>query len=471
MPNKDTKAFPPYWAVPFATYADVTDFLRELETASILRGRPSDGTVSLAAVARCLHELKRPDLDYRSVHITGTNGKTTVSRMMAALIGSSGLRVGLYTSPHPSHFRERIAINGQPISEQELVDACNHVKAFLDWEGVQLTSFEFLTTAAFFAFRAAKVDYAVIEVGIGGRQDATNVIAPDVSVVTTVDYDHMNVLGHTLEHIAAEKAGIIKPFTPVVCGVMSEEARRVILSRAEEVRAPVLQIGRDYDMEDFERDGYQGRCSLRVGPQRWSNVAVNAPASFMATNAAHAVAAYDVLRSRGLVSALAEVELRTVLAHVELPACCEVLKGAPTVMLDSAHNAPAMARLAAIMRTTFDGQRLVLVVSLSREKECEKMVRHLADGGAERIIFTRYPSEGTVAPLVLADVWRSGSSAPAEVVEDPEAAFARAVHATGPHGVVVVTGSTQLGGLCRSMVASASESLGTAGPPVRPGTS
>jgi dihydrofolate synthase/folylpolyglutamate synthase len=451
MQDEQSNKFPPYWAVPFSSYEEVTDVLRELETACILRGRPSDGTVSFEAVSRCLHQLKRPDREYRSIHVTGTNGKTTVSRMIAALMQAGGMKVGLYTSPHLRHFRERIAINGHPISERDLVDACNNVKAFLDWEGVELSPFEFLTTAAFFAFRAAKVDYAVIEVGIGGRQDATNVIAPEVSVITNVDYDHMDLLGDTLEQIAAEKAGIIKPLTPLVCGTMPDGPRAVVLSRAAELKAPVLLIGEDYEVMEFVRTGYKGACSLRIGSTLWREVTLNSPAPFAASNAAHALAAYDVLRRRGLVPRLSEGELRTVFERVELAACCEVVPGAPTVVVDSAHNAPAAARLATVLRTTFEGRRTVLLVALSREKEFDKMIRHLADAGGDRAIFTRYPIEGAVAPQVLADLWRSRTSAAAEIVDDPEAAFHRAVQAAGSHGVVVVTGSTQLGGYCRPL--------------------
>ena len=232
MLERRSRTFPPSWTVPFRNYTEVTDFLRQVETACILRGRPSDGTISLEAVSRCLHELKRPDRAFRSVHVTGTNGKTTVSRMLGALTRASGLQVGVYTSPHVLHFRERIAINGQPIGEEELVDACNHIKSFLDLYGLQLAPFEFLTAAAFFAFRAAKVDLAVIEVGIGGRQDATNVITPELSVITNVEYDHTDLFGSTFEQNAVEKAGIIKPLTPVVSGPMTKGSRAVIESRA-----------------------------------------------------------------------------------------------------------------------------------------------------------------------------------------------------------------------------------------------
>ncbi len=451
MLDRESKKVPPYWAVPFSSYKEVTDFLRELETACIMRGRPSDRTVSFEALARCLHELGRPDRAYRAVHITGTNGKTSVSRMTAALIQAGGMKVGLYTSPHLGHFRERICVNGEPIGEQELVDACNHIKSLMDWAGAELTSFEFLTAAAFFAFRAAKVDYAVVEVGIGGRQDATNVIAPEVSVITNVDYDHMDILGDTLEQIAAEKSGVIKPLTPVVCGPMADGPRALILSRAEQLRAPVLSIGRDYEAKGFVRTGYRGTCSLRVGDTTWDGITVNSPASFMATNAAHAFAAYDVLRRRGLVATLDGPALRNTFEQIHVPACCEVFPGHPTIVIDGAHNAPAAASLSSTIRSVCEGRRAVLLVSLLRGKEVEKIVRHLASAGADRTIFTRYPNDRAVAPQDLAAIWRSYTSIAAEIVTDPDAAFHRAVQGAGSEGLVVVTGCGELGGYCRSL--------------------
>ncbi len=451
MRGPRSKTFPPSWTVPFSSYAEVTEFLREVEIACILRGRPSDGTVSLGAVSRCLHELKRPDRAYRSIHVTGTNGKTSVSRMIGALLRAGGATVGVYTSPHVLHFRERIAVNGQPIGEDELVDACNHVKAFLDVHGLQLAPFEFLTAAAFFAFRAERVDYAVIEVGIGGRQDATNVIAPELSVITNVEYDHTEMLGETLEQIAAEKAGIIKPLTPVLCGPMPEGPRAVIVSRAAALKAPVLVSGQDYDVREFVRTGYTGVCTLQVGSATVSQVRLTSPAAFMATNASQALMAYDVLRRRGMVPEIDAGAIGSLFEEMELPACCEVLPGTPTILLDSAHNAPAAARLAATLRSTFEGRRSVWLVSIARDKQWEQVLRSLAGAGADRVIVTCYPSDRAVAPELIAARWRAWSSAAAEIVESPDAAFRRAVQAAGPHGVVVVTGSPQLGGYCRPL--------------------
>ncbi len=444
--------YPAYEAVPFATYDDVCGFLQGLGPTGAGCGYFSEETVSLGAVARCLHELKRPDRAFRSIHVTGTNGKTTVCRMIAALLQAAGATVGLYTSPHVAHFRERVAVNGEPVTEQDLVDACNRVKVFLDWEGVSLTPFEFLTTAAFFAFRAAKVDYAVIEVGIGGRQDATNVLAPEVSVVTNVAHDHMEVLGQTLEAIATEKSGIVKPFTPVVLGPMAPEAQAVFRERAATFQAPVLAFSRDYEVLDAEPAGVRGRCAVRVGGLRWRDIPLRSPAPFAATNAAQALAAYDVLRQRGLAPALGEEVLRTVWGELVLPACCEVIPGTPTVVVDGAHNAPALGHLVPVLRTAFKGRRLVLLLSILIDKEVGPMMRHLLELHADRAVFTRYPSGLTVNPEELAGHWRAGTTAPAEVFDDAGAAFERAVQSAGPDGVVVVTGSTQMGSYCRARV-------------------
>ena len=434
---------------PFQSLTDVQALLDSRLNYEADRQIPAERVFTLDRMVRCIEARGRPDRAFRTIHVTGTKGKGSVSRMLAALLRATGARVGLYTSPHVEHLRERISVDGMPVSERTFVAAFNELRPHLEETGKELTHFELLTAAAFCAFRTEQVDWAVIEVGIGGRLDATNVILPEVCVITTVDYDHMDLLGDTLEQIAFEKAGIVKPSVPVVVGAMGDGPRAVIRARAAALNAPVFLLGHEYECQGFIRTGYRGFCTVRVAEIVWRNVTLNCPAAFMATNAAHALAAFQMLCRRKLIPELTGDQVRRTLEAVTLPACCEVFPGRPTVVIDGSHNAMAAASLSAIVRTMFEGRDRVLVVGVPRDKEVAKVIAHFADCGALRAIFTRYPGTRAASPTELASLWRRRSAAPAELIEEPEQAFARAVQAAGWQGVVVVTGSIHLAGCLR----------------------
>ncbi len=439
-------------AEPFRSLADVQALLDRRINYEADRQIPAERIFTLDRMVRCVEALGRPDRAFRTIHVTGTKGKGSVSRMLAALLRATGTRVGLYTSPHIEQLCERIDVDGAPVSEQTFVAAFNELRPFLEGAGKELTHFELLTAAAFCAFRTEQVDWAVIEVGIGGRLDATNVILPEACVMTNVDYDHMDLLGDTLEQIAFEKAGIIKPKVPVVVGAMGDGPRAVILARAAELDAPVFLLGHDYEAREFTRTGYRGTCSLRVTKKLWQNITLNCPAAFMATNAAHAMAAFQTLCQRKCLPGLTEDQVRRTLEAVRLPTCCEVFPGRPTVVIDGSHNAMAAASLATIVRTVFEGRDRVLVVGVPRDdKEVWKLIAHFADCGAQRVIFTRYPGTRATPPEELVPLWRRRSPAQAEVIEQPEQALARAVKVAGGQGVVVVTGSLRLAGVLRPL--------------------
>lgn len=436
---------------PFRSLADVQVLLDSRINYEADRRVPAEQIFTLDRMVRCVEALGRPDRAFCTIHVTGTKGKGSVSRMLAALLRATGARVGLYTSPHIEQLCERIDVDGAPVSERTFLAAFNELRPLLEGTGQELTHFELLTAAAFCAFRTEQVDWAVIEVGIGGRLDATNVILPEVCVITNVDYDHMDLLGNTLEQIAFEKAGIIKPNVPVVVGVMGDGPRAVILARAAELDAPVFLLGHDYEVREFTRTGYRGTCSLRVDRTIWRNMALNCPAAFMATNAAHAMAAFQTLCQRKCLPGLTEDQVRRTLEAIRLPACCEVFPGRPTVVIDGSHNAMAAASLATIVRTLFESRDRILVVGVPRDKEVWKLIAHFADTGAQRVIFTRYPGARATPPKELATLWRRRSAAPAEVIEEPKQAFARAVDVAGGESVVVVTGSIHLAGVLRPL--------------------
>jgi len=437
---------------PLQSLANVQSLLDSRINYETDRQAPTERMFALDRMVRCVEALERPDRAFRTIHVTGTKGKGSVSRILAALLRATGLHVGLYTSPHVEHLRERVSVDGIPVSERTFVSAFNELRLHLEGTGKELTHFELLTAAAFCAFRIERVDWAVIEVGIGGRLDATNVILPEVCVITTVDYDHMDLLGDTLEQIAFEKAGIIKQKVPVVVGAMGEGPRAVIRSRGAELDAPVFLLGQDYEAHAFARMGYRGICSLRVDRTIWQKITLNCPASFMATNAAHAMAAFQTLYQRRLIPALTEDQVRRTLETVRLPACCEVFPGRPTVVIDGSHNAMAASSLATTVRTLFEGCNRVLVVGVPRDKEVWKLVARFAEGGAQRAIFTRYPGVRATPPEELAPLWQQWSAAPAEVIEEPGEAFARALAIAGGAGVVIVTGSIHLAGVLRPLV-------------------
>ena len=433
-------------AEPFRSLADVQALLDSRINYETDRQVSAERIFTLDRMVRCVSTLGRPDRAFRTIHVTGTKGKGSVSRMLAALLRATGARVGLYTSPHIEQLCERIDVDGAPVSEQTFVAAFNELRPFLEGAGKELTHFELLTAAAFCAFRAEQVDWAVIEVGIGGRLDATNVILPEVCVITNIDYDHMDLLGDTLEQIAFEKSGIVKPGVPMVVGAIGDGPQAVILSRAAELHAAVCLLGHDYKVLEFVRTGYRGICSLRVNRTVWRNITLNCPAAFMATNAAHAMAAFQTLCQRTLIPQLTEDQVCLTLEAVRLPACCEVFPGRPTIVIDGSHNAMAAASLSTIVRTLFEGRDRVLVVGVPRDKAVWKLITHFADAGAQRVIFTRYPGARATSPEELVPLWQRQSAAPAEVIEEPEQAFARAVEVAGGRGVVVVTGSIHLAG-------------------------
>ena len=437
---------------PFRSLADVQALLDSRINYEADRQVPAERIFTLDRMVRCVEALGRPDRAFRAIHVAGTKGKGSVSRLLAALLRRAGLRIGLYTSPHVEHLRERIAVDGTPIGDAELVSAFN-VLAHLDERLFRdLTVFELLTAAAFWAFREARVDAAVIEVGIGGRLDATNVISPDLCVITTIGYDHMDLLGDTLEQIAKEKAGILKPGVPLVCGVTEEGPRNIIAARATDMRAPMQLYQRDYDVTSFLRTGYHGVCSVRVGWSVLQHLVLSTPARFMATNAAHALAAFEALAQREVVTRLEEAQVRNALGATPFPACCEVFPGQPTVVVDGAHNAMAAAALSDIIRTVFAGRACVLVIGVPRDKDVGTIIDRLAECDAAQAIFTRYPSARATQPVELARIWLARTGTTGLVVEQPHDAFRQAVNLAREQGVVVVTGSIHLAGIIRPLV-------------------
>jgi len=341
----------------------------------------------LRRVELLLERLGNPHQSAPAVHVAGTKGKGSTAAMIVAMLAGAGYRVGCYTSPHLLGFTERIRVNDQLIPEGDfarLTAAMEPEVAAVNREGSHgtLTTFELLTALAFLYFREKRVDYQVMETGLGGRLDATNVIRPEVAVLTSISYDHTDVLGDTLTKIATEKAGIIKPGSTVVSAPQFPEAMAVIerVCREKGVRLVAVdrrswqRTGADLEGQTFRLKGQRGSYEFTIpllGEHQMENTAV-------------AVAAVESLVERGaLVSPEA---MARGLAGLHWPGRLQVLRRDPLVVIDGAHNAYSIKRLVAALKEYFRYRRLLVIFGVSADKPFRDMVAELAPSVAEVIV-------------------------------------------------------------------------------------
>lgn len=400
---------------------------------------PRGMSLGLGPMRKVLAQRGHPERACAVVHVAGTNGKGSVSAMIASVLRASGLRVGLFTSPHLHRLVERFRIDGRSIAGRELGRRVAELKVWQSQPRVaQLSFFELCTLLAFEWFRDQRCDVIVLEVGIGGRLDSTNVITPRVSVITSVALDHQDRLGSTLAQIAAEKAGIIKGRVPLVSGVREPASARVIAARARRLRAPLLRIDHDFDaVASAER--YEvpfGGETLRVKlPLR---------GAYQRDNLACAVAALSTLREQGFpVSARA---VSRGLAAVRWPGRLELLPGAPEVLCDAAHNPAACRELAAFLaREPARYARRVLLFGVLQDKDYRHMLRLLRPHFDALVFVT--PASSRALPASTLRARFEG-----EAFEDLALALRRAKQRAGKRGLVVAAGSIFVMSSVRALV-------------------
>jgi len=412
-------------------------------------------TVGLQRTAWLLEALGHPERGFTVVHIAGTKGKGSTGACVAAILRAAGRRVGFYSSPHLHTFRERIQIDGMPIAPEDFaaltaeIAAVNRrlAEARPDWG--EATAFEVSTALAFLAFARAGVEVGVVEVGLGGRLDATNVVTPAVAVITPISYDHTAILGNTLSAIAAEKGGIIKPGRPVVIGPQPAEALATLERIAAERGSPVYRAGRDW-----HATGTDAAFNL-TGP--WGtlrDLRLALRGRHQVENAATAVAACWLLREQGLD--IPEVAIRAGLAAVNWPGRLEVVREQPLVVVDGAHNVDAAARLAEALVDTFGPRRRTFVLGIARDKDISAMLKILAPL-ADRIIATASHHPRAADPAQVAAAARAAGGTGTTVEEAPDIAtgLRHALDAAAPDDLICVTGSLYA-------VSEAREALGLA---------
>ncbi len=414
---------------------------------------PARGELKLDRMRSLMARLDNPHQRLRIVHVTGSKGKGSTSAMLAAVLRQAGYRVGLFTSPHLTHLEERFLVDGQPISRGELTQLIREIREAVGT--VPPTFFEIATAVGFLHFFRRRVDLAVIEVGLGGRLDSTNICLPLVSVITSISYDHTRILGDRLSLIAREKAGIIKPGRPVVSGADDEEARAVIRQIAAERSAPLLELGHDlnYDYQPgrVTPDGLQPpRVRVTTPKRTWPSFALNLLGEHQGANAAITLATLELLARAGLH--LPQQAVERGLASVNWPARMEVLRVSPFLVLDCAHNVASMEALVATLRQSFPPGRRTLIFAGSSDKDIPGMFRVLGRA-FDRAVMTRYTNNlRATAPEHLVKLWRQCNSSPVQAQADPCWAVRQALQQAQPEELICVTGSVFLAGEVRPVL-------------------
>ena len=401
--------------------------------------------LGLDQIRTLVTELDRPDLAFPSLIVAGTNGKGSVTAMLERGLRAAGYRTGRYTSPHLVDLEERFAIDGESVAPAMLDLALSHVFAAAERLEAPPTFFEATTAAALDIFRDARIDVAVLEVGLGGRLDATNVVTATGAAITAVDFDHEQYLGHTLTDIAREKAGVIKPNMQVVLADNPPAVEAVV---AEACLAADARLVRATDGVDVEVEMQDGRATVAITTpvRRYSGVPLGLRGRHQVQNAVTAVRLLEELAAAGKF-AIGASAIETGLTDVVWPGRLERFRrGAVELLIDGAHNPAGAAALAAHVRETY-GRRLPMVVGVMKDKNIEALLGALAPAAAA-FVFTSATSPRAASPADLLDVARRvAPDIPMAAVNDPIAAVERAAAAGSP---VVVAGSLFLAGDIRS---------------------
>ena len=356
--------------------------MRRIEAALATRWPESNIDPTLARMRAVVDLLDHPERNYPVIHVTGTNGKTTTARMIESLLRTLNLRTGRFTSPHLESYTERISVDGKPISDARFVGAYEEVIPYVELvdrdQPVNMSFFEVLTTMGYAAFADAPVDVAVIEVGLGGLWDATNVADADVAVITPISLDHERYLGHDVGSIAAEKAGIIKPGAIAVIAEQPEAAAEAILRHAATFEAKVLREGVDFGVLSREVAYGGQQLDLQGLGGRYDEIFMPLFGAHQAQNAASALTAVEAFFGVGTQREGLDVEaVREAFASVTSPGRLEVVRRSPTVVVDAAHNPAGAAATVEGIRESFHFARIIGVVSIVQDKDAGAILDRL----------------------------------------------------------------------------------------------
>ncbi len=397
-----------------------------------------------------LRRLGDPHRQFKVLHVGGTNGKGSVTSMLTHVLFEEGYKVGMFISPYLERFTERIQVNLKEIKPEELA----HITALVKEKVEEMvnegrnhpTEFEIVTAIGFVYFAQQQVDYAVVEVGLGGRLDATNVVDPLVSVITSISYDHMDILGNTLDKIAYEKAGIIKPGRPVVTYPQPPEAMEVIRNVARQRNAQLYEVNSDGIVVHSSEIGKQS-FDYTFDGETLSNIVIRLTGRHQILNAATALTALVVLGRQGIT--VSQRAIYDGMKRAVWPGRIEVLQHQPYVLLDGAHNATGAQALADTIKEYFADRKIILVIGVSKDKEVDAILKALCPL-AESVIVTKYDGMRAMEPEELAGRVKQYTSARITVEQDSEKAMEAGLRSVKPDDVLLFTGSLYLIGEIRS---------------------
>jgi dihydrofolate synthase/folylpolyglutamate synthase len=440
----------------FRTYEQALDYLftkTDYEKQQKLRYNVT--AFDLERMLGLLRNLGNPHKKTRTVHIAGTKGKGSTATMLSRMMEANGYKVGLYTSPHVSTLHERITVDAEMITRKEFLGLMNRVQPTLEKMGQKdnhPTFFEIMTAMAFMHFIDKKVDIAVIETGLGGRLDSTNVITPEVCGITSISIDHQNLLGPTIEHIAREKAGIIKKGIPIVTVPQDPEAMKVLKKQATLVKAPMTITGKDVDFsyrfESSREHGPHTRICVTTPTSKFEHLRVPLPGEHQALNCGLALTMLDALKNRGFE--INDEKSIAGLNNVHMTGRMEIVCRDPRVLVDAAHNAASIRALIAAIGQHVPYDSMIIIFGCNSDKDVRGMLTEI-QYGADKVIFTRSNSPKAVWPQDLAEMYTEICGKMCQSALSLTEALRIAQSAISREDLICITGSFYLVGQAKQM--------------------
>jgi dihydrofolate synthase/folylpolyglutamate synthase len=452
-PFSEAKPALPGPGIAFTKALRYLDTLTDFERLRIVRYNSQN--FDLDRMRSLLRKLGNPHEQFKSIHVAGTKGKGSTCAMIASMLQACGYKVGLYTSPHLMDIRERIAINGEMISHADFARLIRTIEPIGTKMRPTPTYFDVLTAAAFKYFAEQRVDIAVIETGLGGRLDSTNVITPEVTAITSLSKDHMAQLGYTIAKIAEEKAGIFKTGVPAVTVTQDPDAEAVLKRVADKVGAPLDIAGKSIEFsfrfESSRMLGPHNRICLTTANSKFEHLAVPLVGEHQAINCGLALSVLDKLKGRGM--AISDAKAMEGLAKTTIPGRMEMVNAKPRVIVDGAHNAASLDALMKAIGQHVPYDSMVVIFGCCGDKDVTGMLDRLSSG-ADKVIFTKVDSIRTANPDELAARYVEAYGKMAQVAPTLEEALAIANRAVTREDLICITGSFYLVGEAKKYFAN-----------------